>query len=93
MIISQEKIEDMKIRQTLLEITESCTRLGLTEHAKDIGAVSKKFGDKVKKYDYSKDEPFNWEKKVNEGCDRQGMPHIYPKKGDNVPEPTNQGVH
>jgi len=26
-----------------------------------------------------KDEPFDWEKKVNEGCDKQGIPHIYPK--------------
>lgn len=48
MIISQEKIEDMKIRQTLLEITESCARLGLTEHAKEIGAVSKQYGERLK---------------------------------------------
>lgn len=25
------------------------------------------------------DEPFNWEKKVNEGCVREGIPLIYPK--------------
>lgn len=24
-------------------------------------------------------DTFNWEQKVNEGCDRQGIPHTYPK--------------
>lgn len=81
MIISKEKIEDMNLRKLLLEATESCVRLGFTEHAKDIGEVSKKFGDKIKSHDYSKEEPFNWEKKVNEGCVREGIPLIYPKGG------------
>jgi hypothetical protein len=26
-----------------------------------------------------KPDTFDWEKKVNEGCDKQGIPHIYPK--------------
>lgn len=92
MITSQEKIEDMKIRQTLLDITESCMRLGLTEHAKDIGEVSKKLGETIKTKDYSKDESFDWEKKVNEGCDRQGIPRIYPKTGDSKPHPLPEGL-
>ena len=48
MITSREKIEDMQIRQTLLDITESCMKLGLTEHAKEIGTVSKKYGERLK---------------------------------------------
>ena len=33
-----------------------------------------------------------WRKKVNAGCDRQGIPRIYPKTVDNAPLPTTKEV-
>lgn len=33
-----------------------------------------------------------WEAKVNAGCDREGIPRIYPKPVDNAPLPTTKEV-
>lgn len=88
MITSKEKIQDMQIRENLLEVTEILLRTGNVEGAKETGAVAKQYGDRLKK-PYTPGNTFDelWEKKVNAGCDREGIPRICPKSGDNPPLP------
>ena len=56
MIISPAQIEDMKIRTLMLEATEICVRNGLMEHAKDIGAASKKMAQRIATHDYKHED-------------------------------------
>ncbi len=81
MIISKSKIEDMQIRQLLLEATEACLSAGFTEHAKDIGAVSKQFGHKITAHDYSKEETGDeiWARKLKEAKEVDNSPHPLPE--------------
>ncbi len=52
MLISQEKIQDMQIRDNMLELMEISLRLGDTEAAKLYGETAKKYGDRIKTFDY-----------------------------------------
>jgi len=54
MLISPEKMEDMRIRDNLLELVEIHLRLGKTEQAKKFGLAAQKFGEKIQANDYPK---------------------------------------
>lgn len=55
-MISPSREEDRKIRLTLMETMATCTKLGLTEHVKEIGQTSKKFAENIKTKDYSRED-------------------------------------
>lgn len=86
MIASPSKLQDMKDRAMYLGYLKEFI-WNHREGKKDYQAqICKTYGDycvflkkRIETYDYSKEEPFNWEKKVNEGCVREGIPRIYPK--------------
>jgi len=56
MIASPTRIEDMKIRQTMLDALESCLALGFNEHAKDIGEASRKIKERIDTHDYTQED-------------------------------------
>lgn len=55
-MISPSREEDRAIRLTLMEAMATCTKLGLTEHVKEIGRVSRQFAENIKSKDYTRED-------------------------------------
>lgn len=55
-MISPSREEDRAIRLNLMEAMATCTRLGLTEHVKEMGQVSKAFAENIKSKDYTRED-------------------------------------
>lgn len=79
MIVSKSKQEDIRFRLFFLSELKNALANRLPITAKFCGEQSKRLADKIKNHDYSKDETFDeiWQRKVNEGCERNGLPKIY----------------
>jgi len=76
MIASPTRIEDMKIRQDMLDALESCLALGLTSHAKDIGEASTALKTRIDTKDYTReDKHTEWLKKRVEWKQDMTKPH------------------
>lgn len=78
-MVNARKEEDRKSRILILDALKSALRVGNVPAAKEIAESSHAFAEKLRTHDYSKDETFEqtWQRKVNEGCQKNGLPNIY----------------
>lgn len=52
MIVSKEKMADVRERGECLELMEWCLSKGLTEQAKELGEISRWYAERIKKDNY-----------------------------------------